>query len=270
VDKVVERTRQMLMLSRGDHPMLSVDPCPNEAHALVAKTRPRVYILDSSPTTRHSMALMIEAHGMVAKSFESARAYREHMPDEAVACLVIDTKLPDADGLDLQQTLSGESAPPPIIFVSDTGDIRYTVRAIKRGAVDFLPKPVEPDALVAAIDLAIAEGARSRERNARATMLTGRYQLLSRRERQVFSLIVSGLRNKQAAWHLGITKVTLQVHRGRIMRKMAAASFADLVRMASLLEIPLFISSPGPSPRGAIGVRGTRSASYRGVQVLTP
>jgi DNA-binding NarL/FixJ family response regulator len=89
------------------------------------------------------MALMIEAHGMVAKSFESARAYREHMPDEAVACLIIDTKLPDADGLDLQQTLSGESAPPPIIFVSDTGDIRYTVRAIKRGAVDFLPKPVD-------------------------------------------------------------------------------------------------------------------------------
>jgi FixJ family two-component response regulator len=229
-----------------------------------------VYILDSSPTTRHSMALMIEARGMVAKSFESARAYREHMPDEAVACLIIDTKLPDADGLDLQQTLSGKSAPPPIIFVSDTGDIRYTVRAIKRGAVDFLPKPVEPDALVAAIELAIAEGARSRERNARATMLAGRYQLLSRRERQVFSLIVSGLRNKQAAWHLGITKVTLQVHRGRIMRKMAAASFADLVRMASLLEIPLFINSPGPSPHDAIGMRSARSASYCGVQVPTP
>jgi FixJ family two-component response regulator len=164
----------------------------------------------------------------------------------------------------------GRIRPPPIIFVSDTGDIRYTVRAIKRGAVDFLPKPVEPDALVAAIELAITEGARSRERNARATMLAGRYRLLSRRERQVFSLIVSGLRNKQAAWHLGITKVTLQVHRGRIMRKMAAASFADLVRMASLLEIPLFISSPGPSPQDAIGIRSAWSASYCGVQVPTP
>jgi FixJ family two-component response regulator len=216
-------------------------PPPTTERAAFGTSRPVVYLLDSDATAQRSMAQIIESRGMRAIQFDSASAYLAHTRTDATACLIVDPKLPDIHGLDLQQQLSGGRG-PPMIFVSGCHDIRCTVLAVKGGAIEFLPKPLDADALLAAIDLALAEDVRTRERHARSATLRWRYDLLTARERQVLPLIVSGLRNKQAASILGIAEVTLQAHRGQIMRKMAARSFADLVRMAGLLNIPWFVN----------------------------
>jgi FixJ family two-component response regulator len=202
--------------------------------------RPVVYILDNDPACSRSMAQTVESHGMHAVLFVSGRDYLAHPRPDALACLILDPQLPDADALDLLAQHSA-GVGPPIVLVSSDADMRYTVRAVKAGAVEFLRKPVDPDVLCAAVDLAIAEEAQACERNARTADLRRRHGHLTPRERQVLPLIVSGLRNKQAASILGVTEVTVQVHRGQIMRKMAARSFADLVRMASGIGVPLYV-----------------------------
>ena len=212
--------------------------------APLSKPRAAVYMVHTETCVHQSMLELLASHAIEVFSFGSAREYLAHARLDALACLVLDLQLPDINGLDLQQQLSRELG-PPIIFISDHTDIKCTVRAMKAGAIEFLTKPVDPGELISAIELAFAEDARARERNAHLAILRRRFTLLTPRERQVFPLVVSGLRNKQAAWALGITEITLQVHRSQIMRKMAATSFAELVRMGSQLNLPFFVD-PAP------------------------
>jgi FixJ family two-component response regulator len=154
---------------------------------------------------------------------------------------VLDVQLPDINGLDLQGRFAQGSL-PPIVFITGHGDIPSTVRAIKAGAVDFLTKPFEEAALMRAVHAALAQSRQARGAGAERAALDRRLATLTPREREVLPLIASGLLNKQAAAELGISEVTLQIHRGRIMRKMEAGSFAELVRMAAALGLPVTAS----------------------------
>jgi len=176
--------------------------------------------------------------GMASVTFGSVAEYVAYQKPDLPACLILDVELPDISGLDFQRQL-GDAYHPPIVFITGHGDIPSSVRAIKAGAVDFLAKPFSQPDLMAAVDAAITRDRHARLERAERARLQQRYSSLTPRESQVLPLIVSGLLNKQAAGELGISEVTLQIHRSRIMQKMAADSFADLVRMAGQLNIAL-------------------------------
>jgi FixJ family two-component response regulator len=174
--------------------------------------------------------------GVPSITFGSAAEYVEYPRPDLPGCLLLDVELPDINGLDFQRQLRDKDH-PPIVFITGHGDIPSSVRAIKDGAVDFLAKPFSQQDLTTAVDAAIARDRHGRVERADLDLLRQRYSSLTPRESEVFPLIVSGLLNKQAAVELGISEVTLQIHRSRIMQKMAAESFADLVRMAGRLNI---------------------------------
>jgi FixJ family two-component response regulator len=201
-----------------------------------SKPRPVVYLVDDDSVMRHSISELLATYAITVISFGSAQQFLQYARADAVACLILVVQLPDSNGLDLQQQLSRKDA-PPIIVITGRCDAPCAVRAMKAGAIEFLTKPIDPEAFVSAVESAFAEDLRSRERNARTAMLQRLFCKLTPREREVFPLVVSGLRNKQAAWALGISEITLQIHRTHIMRKMAAPSFADLVRMAGTLDL---------------------------------
>jgi FixJ family two-component response regulator len=204
---------------------------------------PLVFIVDDDERIREALGDLLESHGLCAIAFGSAKQYIQAAKPDQPACLVLDVELPDINGLDLQGQM-GEGDHPPIVFITGHGDIPSSVRAIKRGAVDFLTKPFSDADLLAAIHSAIDRDREARATRAELTILRQRYLDLTPRERQVLPLVVSGLLNKQAAAELGISEVTLQIHRRKVMQKMKAASFADLVRLAHKLQIPA-IPSPG-------------------------
>jgi FixJ family two-component response regulator len=157
------------------------------------------------------------------------------------ACLVLDVQLPDINGLELQRQMS-ESDHPQIVFITGHGDIPSSVRAIKAGAIDFLTKPFREADLMSAIRAALIQNREARRRSAGLDELHERFSRLTPREKEVLPLIASGLLNKQAAAELGISEITTQIHRGRIMQKMQAESFAELVRIAGMLELPIILS----------------------------
>lgn len=196
------------------------------------------YLVDDELSIREALQGLLLSHGITTVTFSSALDFLNHHRTDAAGCLILDLQLPDISGLDLQKRLGDESN-PPIIFVSGRGDIPSTVQAMKAGAVEFLTKPVDPDLLLSAVRAAFATDRSRREQRAELAGLQSRLALLSHREREVLPLVVKGLLNKQSAANLGISEVTLQIHRSQIMRKMAARSFAELVRMASKLGIPL-------------------------------
>jgi len=202
----------------------------------VRQTGEVVYVVDDDPCVRESLSELLASLGIEHVTFGSAGEYLAFEKSDVCSCLVLDVQLPEINGLDLQQQLASESS-PPIIFISGHGDIPLTVRAMKAGAIEFLTKPIDPIALVAAIEAALIKDCKQRRNTADMTSLRRRLTLLTPREREVLPLVVSGMLNKQAAALLAITDVTLQVHRGQIMRKMEANSFADLVRMAGKLGI---------------------------------
>ena len=197
-----------------------------------------IYIVDDDPRIREAVSEQMNALGRRTVSFASAGEYLDYIREDAAACLILDLNLPDLSGLDLQRQLLS-SAAPSIIFMSGDADIPTSVKAMKAGAIEFLVKPLDPVALLAAIDLGIARDRKRRTRSAELGVLQARLDSLTPREREVLPLIVAGLLNKQAAAKLGISEVTLQVHRGQIMRKMEAPSFADLVRMTERLNVRL-------------------------------
>jgi len=196
-----------------------------------------VYLVDDDPRVREALSELLASLKIDHVTFASAAEYLGYVRSDGCACLVLDVHLPDINGLDLQQQLADESC-PPIIFISGHGDVPSTVRAMKAGAMEFLTKPVNKDALVVAISAAFVKDLERRQRMADLAGLQQRLALLTPREREVLPLIVAGMLNKQAAAFLRISEVTLQVHRGQIMKKMEADSFADLVRMAGKLGIP--------------------------------
>ena len=196
-----------------------------------------VYLVDDEACVREALSELLASLRIEHVTFGSALEYLRFPRSDRCACLVLDVQMPEITGLDLQRQLASESS-PPIIFISGHGDIPSTVRAMKAGAIEFLTKPLDPQALIAAIRVAFVRDLEQRQKAADLASLQRRFASLTPREREVFPLIVGGMLNKQAAAVLGITEVTLQVHRGQLMRKMEAGSFADLVRMAGKLGIP--------------------------------
>jgi FixJ family two-component response regulator len=197
-----------------------------------------VYIVDDDARIREALGELLASYGMHVMAFGSAGDYIDAEKLDIPACLVLDVELPDINGLDLQGQIA-ESDHPPIVFITGHGDIPSSVRAIKHGALDFLTKPFSDEGVMAAIEAAIAQDRSKRSDRAELASLRQRYGSLTPRERDVLPLVVSGLLNKQAAAELEISEVTLQLHRRNVMQKMAAASLADLVRIAEKLEIPV-------------------------------
>ena len=200
--------------------------------------RPTVFVVDDDARVRSSLVCLLESAGLRVAVFGSAKEFLQTSRRDSPSCLVLDLNLPDGSGLDLQRELVSD-APLPIVFISGHGDIPSTVRAMKAGAVEFLSKPFSDTDLLRAIDTAIALDRAAREKRSQLADLRRRYERLTPREREVLPFVVSGFANKQTAGKLGTSEVTIGVHRGQIMRKMAAGSLADLVRMADRLGVSL-------------------------------
>lgn len=197
-----------------------------------------IFLVDDDPGVRESVGDLLDAAGFRSVALGSVREYLDLERPDLPGCLILDVELPDVSGLEFhEQIASGDH--PPVVFITGHGDIPSSVRAIKRGAVDFLTKPVSTEALFAAINAGIGQDRQRREKRAEMDVLRGRFSKLTPRERQVLRLVVSGLLNKQAAAELGISEVTFQIHRGRVMQKMQAASLADLVRFAGTLDVQI-------------------------------
>jgi FixJ family two-component response regulator len=197
-----------------------------------------IFIVDDDHRVREGLLELLTSLGFRAVSFGTATEYIAASKPDLPACLILDVGLPDINGLDLQKQIAGQQH-PPIVFITGRGDIPSSVRAIKNGAIDYLTKPFTDKDLLAAVRAAITKDRESRLARAELAMLQQRLSCLTPREREVLPLVVGGLLNKQAAAELGISEITLQVHRAKIMQKMEAASLADLVRFAHTLEIPI-------------------------------
>lgn len=212
----------------------------NDATALLlgdtSKNTPIVFIVDDDAASRDSMALMIQRSGCRPEPFMSARDFLNWPRLLVPNCLVIDVCHQDLSGPDLQKRIAAERVETPIIFVANEGDVPTSVQAMKAGAIEFLIKPFSEEVLINAIREAHKRSSVALGREAEMGLLRNRYAALSHRERQVFTLVVSGLLNKQVGAELGISEITVKAHRGRVMQKMGARSIVDLVRMAAKLR----------------------------------
>jgi FixJ family two-component response regulator len=194
-----------------------------------------VFIVDDDPSVRRSLDTLVRSVGHDVRLFSSAQEFMQAARPDAPGCLVLDVRLPGMSGLTFQQELAKASIGLPVIFITGYGDIPMTVRAMKAGAAEFLAKPFDDQVLLDAIHAAI-ERDRARRRDAASfAPLNARYNELTEREKQVMKLVVAGRVNKQIAAELGLSIVTVKVHRGQVMRKMLANSVAELVRMADRL-----------------------------------
>jgi len=202
------------------------------------RQRHAVFVVDQDHSIRQSLSALFMSRNLGCVTFESAAEYLQYPKPNLPSCLVLGVPLPDINGAALAGQITGDPH-PPIIIIAAYCDIRSCVRAIKAGAVDYLIKPLAYQTVLKAVGAALKRDSRERLRRAELANLKTRYASLTPREREVLELVVGGLLNKQAAHKLGISEVTLQIHRGKVMRKMDAYSLADLVRMAIALEIPL-------------------------------
>lgn len=203
-----------------------------------------VFVVDDDEHLREALEELLLSHGLAVVSFGSAGAYVASEKPDLPACLILDVSLPDINGLAFQSRMATADH-PPIVFITGHGDIPSSVQAMKQGAVDFLAKPFSEAALMVAVQAAIAQDLQARVARAENQELQQRYRTLTPREREVLPLVVSGLLNKQAAAELGISEVTLQIHRRNVMQKMAAGSLAELVRIAERLAVPVTHSRHG-------------------------
>jgi len=197
---------------------------------------PVVFVVDDDHRVLEALSSLISSAGLRVAVFGSAAEFLEYEKPDAPACLVLDLQLPGTSGLELQQQLVGGEA-PPIVFISGHGDIPSSVRAMKAGAIEFLSKPFDDRELLQAIDSAIDRDRMERQKRSELAELRKHYNLLTPREREVLPFVVAGFANKQTGADLGTSEITIGVHRGQIMRKMAAKSLAELVRMADKLGI---------------------------------
>ncbi len=200
----------------------------------MSQLTPIVFVVDDDISVRESLELLIRTEQWGVETFTSAEEFLSRPRRASPCCLVLDLSLPHLNGLDLQKQIAGRSE-MPIIFITGYGDIPASVRAMKAGAVEFLTKPLDNDALLAAIRDAIQRSEAALRGEAEMQALRERYDTLSRREREVMALVVSGLLNKQVGGELGISEITVKAHRGRVMEKMKARSLAELVKLNSKL-----------------------------------
>jgi len=193
---------------------------------------PIVFLVDDEPSVLKAVSRLLRAAGHYVRTFNSAKEFMECQPWEAHGCVVLDMAMPGYNGLDVQQSLAAQAAHIPIIFLTGHADVGSTIRAMRSGATDFLTKPVDEAQLLAAVDAAIAKDRAEREATFIATELHRLIETLSPREYEVFTLVASGLLNKQTAAQLGTAEKTIKVHRARVMEKLKVDSLAGLVRLA--------------------------------------
>lgn len=196
-----------------------------------------VFVVDDDLYVREALSSLIRSVGLRVETFASAQDFLRHQRPDATACLVLDVRMPGLSGLDLQRELAHAGERIPIIFITGHGDIPMSVRAMKAGAVEFLPKPFRDEDLLDAIREALERDQVARQQRAELAEIQDKYDTLTSREREVIVLIVKGMLNKQVAAELGITEITIKVHRRHILQKMRAKSLPALVRMVEKLRL---------------------------------
>lgn len=198
-----------------------------------------VHVIDDDPSIRRSIEALLRSVGVPVRSYESPRAFLDQRSDELAGCLLLDVRLPGISGLDFQAQLETLGIALPVIVMTAHGDIPMTVRAMKAGAIDFLPKPFRDQDLIDAVNQAINKDCQRRMACEELDALRDRYASLSSREQQVMALVTAGMLNKQAAFQLGLSEITIKIHRASAMRKMGARTLADLVKISERVAAPI-------------------------------
>ena len=239
IDRIYDIMIQLRWAALAEPPEVGPRPQPHRD----ARSTPMdpssgtVYVVDDNASLRRALSRLFRSVGYDVEAFPTATAFLERYPDAHPACVVLDVRMPRMSGLDLQAELTARESDLPIVFITGHGDIDMAVRAMKDGAVDFLPKPFDDQDLLDSVARALRHHELVRPANDRRREVLARIDFLTPREREVFERVVQGMLNKQIGFELGTTEKTVKVHRARVMEKMGAESLADLVRMASHLGI---------------------------------